>query len=475
MTDEKYRGSGSDPLSKRILNSIKPFSGEHTSKWLAALSTDTVKDSVVISGGAENAQEPPRSMAAWVDNLFDHFQRYAFDFSRMCTDSDLQVNCTRPTVQDSKGGTSDTSIVSTGYLSTTQWALVVRGEFFRIQVYVLPVGMLMGFRARHEEFPLYMEMLATQAARNKIKWALDGQPVSMDQAPSIAKKLFAHLVMVARGEAKETDKFSLNLPPAKSEFPTGPGLPQRPSSFDQDLGLLKPEWLVEERPNPQRAGTQGNSSQFDRGAQNPLAGGTTHPSQFASDKPASQFDTGSHFPGPQQTSDGGTQPGGRASANVPPQTPAERGVAQYPSAPQVSPVAPRSNAVPQAPVAQQQQYPSAALNAPLNAPTQSNVQQSVQPAAQATPSPSPTAQEKQLSMQDMLQQNLVLVLNECNHFAGALDEQLEMLTPIGVKAIQNQDMSTASEIMQRAKKLKALLDAVVTFRNEYKDSGRKAE
>lgn len=82
------------------------------------------------------------------------------------------------------------------------------------------------------------------------------------------------------------------------------------------------------------------------------------------------------------------------------------------------------------------------------------------------------ASQMQGNVQDLLQQNLVLVLNECNQFAGALDQQLELLTPIGVKSIQNQDMETASEVMQRAKRLKALLDAVVTFTNEWKTSSK---
>lgn len=76
------------------------------------------------------------------------------------------------------------------------------------------------------------------------------------------------------------------------------------------------------------------------------------------------------------------------------------------------------------------------------------------------------------NVQDLLQQNLVLVLNECNQFASALDQQLELLTPIGVKSIQDQDMQTASEIMQRAKRLKALLDAVVSFTDEWKNSSK---
>ncbi len=102
----------------------------------------------------------------------------------------------------------------------------------------------MGFKSRHEEFPLYMEMIAAQAARNKINWMLDGQPVSMDQSSAIAKRLFAHLVMVARGEASDTDKFALNQSPASAPDSS---LPARPKSFgasDGKMELLKPEWLL---------------------------------------------------------------------------------------------------------------------------------------------------------------------------------------------------------------------------------------
>jgi hypothetical protein len=374
MTDEKHRsgGAGADPLSKRILNSIKPFSGEHTSKWLAALSTDAVEDSVEIKGDADPNQEPPRSMPAWVDNLFDHFQRYTFDFSRMCSEPELQVNCTRPTLQEAKAPGQESSITSIGYLSTNQWALVVRGEFFKIQAYVIPVGVLMGFNSRHHEFPLYMEMVATQN-KSKINWQLDNQPVAMDQSSAIAKKLFAHLVMVARGEARDTDKFSLN-----QYAPPPPGLPARTSSFaganGNQMELLKPEWLLDENP-PQ-----------------PLP----QPAQQQSAQP---------YPGP-----------------TPQPMSTQQGQGAYPA-------------------------PASPTSAPMH--TSAPVQ-------------------RQNSVQDLLQQNLVVVLNECNQFAEVIDQQLELLTPIGVKSIQNQDMETASEIMQRAKRLKALLDSVVKFSNEWR-------
>ncbi len=387
MADEKYRDGGADPLSRRILNSIKPFSGEHTSKWLAALSTDAVKDSVEIKGDSDPNQEPPRSMPAWVDNLFDHFQRYAYDFSRMCNEPELQVNCTRPTLQDAKAPGQESSITSIGYLSTNQWALVVRGEFFKIQAYVIPVGVLMGFNSRYDEFPLYMEMLATQY-RNKINWQLDHQSVSMDQSSAIAKKLFAHLVMVARGEARDTDKFSLHQPGPSTPQP---GLPARPSSFaganGNQMELLKPEWLLNENPSPQ-----------------PMPQVAPHSSALPYPIPATQ-----PFPTPQ-------------------------GQGAYPS-PTISPVSVPS------PVPTQSPAPAQIHNNP---------------------------QVQRNSVQDLLQQNLVVVLNECNQFAEAIDHQLELLTPIGVKSIQNQDMETASEIMQRAKRLKALLDSIVKFTNEWK-------
>ena len=95
------------------------------------------------------------------------------------------------------------------------------------------------------------------------------------------------------------------------------------------------------------------------------------------------------------------------------------------------------------------------------------------PVPQIGPVGAPAAQPQSQNqaggqVQDLLQQNLVLVLNDCNQFASAVDQQLELLTNIGVKSIQNHDMDTASDVMQRAKKLKALLDAVLSFTNEWK-------
>lgn len=508
MTDEKYRGGGSDPLSKRILNSIKPFSGEQTSKWLAALSTDAVKDSVVIKNDSDPTQEPPRSMAAWVDGLFDHFQRYAYDFSGMCNEPELQVNCTRPALQEPKGPGPDTSVISLGYLSTHQWALVVRGEFFRIQVYIVPVGVLMGFKARHEEFPLYMEMIAAQAARNKINWMLDGQPVSMDQSSAIAKRLFAHLIMVARGEASDTDKFSLNQKPPVAPDST---LPERQKSFGGGTGnkieLLKPEWLLEENPRPSNLRPISSQPLSGQMPQSPLQASQPFLQQQSQMQSQSQ-------PQPlQQRPQQNQQP--QYSQPQQPQHPQQL---QHPQQPQ-HPQHPQQPQHPQSMQSQSMQMPSPQQNqqfgqAPTSGPGQqygqsqsrqsqesqshtgpqqffANQQQqqaasSGNPHAAAQGYPAPTissvnapspgqmqnAGQPRSNVQDLLQQNLVLVLNECNQFASALDQQLELLTPIGVKSIQDQDMQTASEIMQRAKRLKALLDAVVSFTDEWKNSSK---
>jgi hypothetical protein len=556
MAEDKYRGAGSDPLSKRIINSIKPFSGEHTSKWLAALSTDSSKDSVEIKGDADPTQEPPRSMAAWVDILFDHFQRYAFDFSRMCNEPDLQVNCTRPALQEPKAAGQEASVTSIGYLSTNQWALVVRGEFFKIQVYIVPVGVMMGFKARHEEFPLYMEMLAAQAARNKINWMLDGQAVSMDQSSAIAKKLFAHLIMVARGEARDTDKFSLTQPvPAAAQI-----MPSRPSSFgsnDNKMELLKPEWLLEENPPPKPI-QQAQPQPYSPSQQSQSQPQTHSPAQQSQSQPVSPLYSNASPHQPQgslmgqggqpepldprmQSNRQGVQPGvqnqpanamgqpgmqgqpsnpmgqprmqgqpsnpmgqpgmqgqpsnpmGQPGMQGQPSNPmGQPGMQGQPSNPMGQPRMqgqpsnamgqpgmqgqpsnpigqPRMQGQPSNPMGQpgMQSQPLSSMTPPgYPAPTISSVQPPLAPGSNQN---SPQAQRLS-SVQDLLQQNLVLVLNECNQFAGALDQQLELLTPIGVKAIQDQQMDTASEIMQRAKRLKALLDAVVNFTNEWKDS-----
>ncbi len=589
MADEKYRsGGGSDPLSKRILNSIKPFSGEQTSKWLAALSTDAVKDAVVIKDDADPTQEPPRSMAAWVDGLFDHFQRYAYDFSGMCSDPELQVNCTRPALQEPKGpatpgGAPDTSVVSLGYLSTYQWALVVRGEFFRIQIYIVPVGVLMGFKARHEEFPLYMEMIAAQTARNKINWTLDGKPVSMDQASAIAKRLFAHLVMVARGEASDKDKFSLSQKPPTAAAPDS-SMPARPSSFgtsDSKVELLKPEWLLDENPTRPTHSPPVRPSYAPINHQLPQSLKQNQAQPQASPLPQQEF--------PQQLPQSGyaqsppAQPGAGGkyqspqNAQLPPHLQPQSGQSQQPLQPQSqqqqSSTGPNGRVMPThtqqqqsatgpqgyLPVQPQQQqqtstgpqgyppqhsqqqqtstgphgYPpqhsqqQQTSTGPQGYPPQHSQQQQTstgpqgyppqhsqqqqsstgpqgylplqpsqypQPAAQqlgaptgypppqisavTAPASTPLTQNQNANqqvrgnMQELLQQNLVLVLNECNQFSGALDQQLELLTSVGVKSIQNQDMDTASDVMQRAKKLKALLDAVVTFTNEWKTNSK---
>jgi len=276
----------------------------------------------------------------------------------------------------------------------------------------------------------------------------------MDQSSAIAKRLFAHLVMVARGEASDTDKFVLNqaTPPAPES-----SLPARPKSFgssDNKMDLLKPEWLLEENPLPsQERPMQSHTPLSQQLPQQPLQAQQPFLQQMPPQQPRPQ-QTPLQQQSPSQQSQQQQLPG---QAQHPQSMPRQSQENQSQTGPQQF-FANQQQAAPANPYGAPQGYPAPMISG-VNAPV---------PTAQGQ---APASQNKP-HVQDLLQQNLVLVLNECNQFAGALDQQLELLTPIGVKSIQDQDMETASEIMQRAKRLKALLDAVVTFTNEWKSSSK---
>jgi len=76
-------------------------------------------------------------------------------------------------------------------------------------------------------------------------------------------------------------------------------------------------------------------------------------------------------------------------------------------------------------------------------------------------------------MDEQLKQNLQMVLNDCNQFCEAIDTHLVVLTSLASRPFKLKIWDSASLIMQRAKRLKHLLENMVRFTEELDNSSRK--
>src|SRR5438045_2420641 len=101
--DQKKKGSGPPQpphVSDLILGSLKPRTGKDTSRWIAGLADDKIKEAAEVasreleksnSGFSQAANEKSGArptVVSFMDHLFDFFQQIEFDFNRTVAGTD---------------------------------------------------------------------------------------------------------------------------------------------------------------------------------------------------------------------------------------------------------------------------------------------------------------------------------------------------------------------------------------------------
>lgn len=210
MTDEKSgdtlgsepKASKTDQLSQKILGSMKKktFSGEETIAWLK----DINENIGATTSNNRDKEKQHLTMLSCIDTMFDHFQRYVFELMQtQPTDKDYELHCQRPNYSLAVNRCY-------GYLSNKNIGLVVEGEPELIRAFIIPAAFLADFEARRNDFTPFMEM-SGRSDSGGVVWEIEGGPIVFSDLPVIAKKLFARLVRVIRGEASELEPFTLDL------------------------------------------------------------------------------------------------------------------------------------------------------------------------------------------------------------------------------------------------------------------------
>jgi len=202
--------------SQEILAALRLRRGSETASWLSSLSQE-LSD---VGGGVAGPNDPPTqsAMTDWLERMFDQFQSYADEFNQTAEGTDLIVNCAPPTYRyqlasdRSQSGDSTSGKITTleGHLSTRYWAMLIRGRYEKIEIFVLPVETLLGFSASRlgeKDFPPLMEINAVWKD-NQLSWQLCWQTLSYDNLQDLTRELFGDLVRVAGGTMSNAELFA---------------------------------------------------------------------------------------------------------------------------------------------------------------------------------------------------------------------------------------------------------------------------
>lgn len=261
--DQKNK-KGAPAFNDMILGNLKSRSGKDTTKWLSNLSSDDDDEaSPAVSNTATNAAPVVTySIAAaqqhikWVDKVFDLFQQYEVEFNRVSPSQDLMVRVERaivtPDLMSRMKGND--AIHFHGRLYTRYWTLILVGNLYYLEGYIVPSDHYIGFEANHASYNQFFE--ANASWDGELKWICENAVINEGLLPAFAKQLFGQLVKVAKGEASEEERFQLGPTKKKKGQAEGSTTPlMNQSNVFEDGGFLQNQ---QSQPGP--AGTSGRQT-----------------------------------------------------------------------------------------------------------------------------------------------------------------------------------------------------------------------
>ena len=226
----KKASNGPPQITDMILGSLKARTGKETSKWIAGLADDSAlkeaaevaaKDHEAAAATAVGLQQKAgqQTVISFMDHLFDCFQQYEFDFNRSVAGTDLVITIDRPLMAHEnikQQFVTESVQVFRGRISTRSWTFLLRGRQECIEGWILPIEKMISFTADQSAFSRYL-YIRTDTKNGALKFNVDGMEIPWENIRSLAKMLFGSLIRVAKGEASETETFSLRTAKQPSE------------------------------------------------------------------------------------------------------------------------------------------------------------------------------------------------------------------------------------------------------------------
>ncbi|HNB23516.1 MAG TPA: hypothetical protein PKZ32_13930 [Candidatus Melainabacteria bacterium] len=195
----------SDDLSKKILGGLQgKFTGEETAHWIADVNKEPT------AAVKKTHSEPVHlTSVAFLDKLFDDFQRYAFELANADTTDKRDVVINRPVAPATASQPSESLVIFQGTLVTEPWALVMQAQANKIHAYIVTTENLPTFSGRESFFSSYIDIDATVEDGETV-WKVDGQLILDSMLSYLSKKLFGILIRVALGTALPAERFSMD-------------------------------------------------------------------------------------------------------------------------------------------------------------------------------------------------------------------------------------------------------------------------
>lgn len=253
-----------------ILGNLKSRSGKDTTKWLSNLSSDN-EDEIESAAPAASTPAPQAqayTLAAaqehikWVDKLFDLLQQYEAEFNRVAPSQDLAVRTDRAIVTSDlvsrmKG---NDQIHFHGRLYTRYWTMILVGNLYYLEGFIIPSDHYIGFEANHSSYTQFFE--ANASWDGELKWTCDDAVVNQGLLPAFAKQLFGQLIKVAKGEASDEERFQLGPSKKKTKNQNegdAPSFLNRGNVFDDGAFLQNQPQTNSVPSTPLKAGRQTGS------------------------------------------------------------------------------------------------------------------------------------------------------------------------------------------------------------------------
>lgn len=207
--------------SQVVLESLRKRRGGETAQWMNKLAGEislepsaTVSQQGLMQIQADLSPEDHKQheLVKWLDKLFSQFDLFASQFNRTAQGTDLLIACTAPSMNGQQP-TEETPLserIYEGHLVTRFWAMLLRGNAGRIDVFIIPAEMLLGFSLHKIDESIYSPLLAIESIwkDSELTWHIGGTCITRNQIPLLAKELFGDLVRVASGQMSESELFA---------------------------------------------------------------------------------------------------------------------------------------------------------------------------------------------------------------------------------------------------------------------------
>jgi hypothetical protein len=198
-----------------ILDVLRTKRQSETGRWLHSLIQQVTKPAPETVAPKEQTRAQENATGVLLDKMFNEFQKYAASFNQTVQGTDFVINCHRPTYvyelanKYPYNGDIEPGKITTfeGHLATRYWAMLLRGQYGKIEIFITPAKNLLGFNAQNIKGAAIAPYMSIDAVwkDGSVIWQIYGEEMSLNAIAPLTKELFGDLLKVASGSMSEAD------------------------------------------------------------------------------------------------------------------------------------------------------------------------------------------------------------------------------------------------------------------------------